>query len=166
MTKHNTPTAMERPNRRRAAEFQMVPAPVPDEPDLVVVDTTWGEIQPMSPAAGVRTVGELELRELAAGGALLVDSRNEEQFRTATLPGAVHIPFGDVLERRNELEDADQIVFFCNGPQCPQSPRAIIQLVGAGLPPERVAYYRGGVHDWVTLGLPTTPGTPAEGELS
>ncbi|MGI8947873.1 MAG: rhodanese-like domain-containing protein [Ornithinimicrobium sp.] len=148
------------------AEFQMVPAPVLDEADLVVVDTTWGEIQPMSPAAGAQTVGELELRELAADGALLVDTRNQEQFRTATLPGAVHIPFSDVLERRNELEDADQIVFFCNGPQCPQSPTAITQLVEDGFPVQQIAYYRGGMHDWVTLGLPTNPGTPAYGELS
>ncbi|CAN5349175.1 hypothetical protein BH23ACT6_BH23ACT6_12890 [soil metagenome] len=40
MTKQSTPTALERPNRQREAEFQMVPAPVPDETDLVVVDTT------------------------------------------------------------------------------------------------------------------------------
>ncbi len=41
MTKQNAPTLRERPNRQREAEFQMVPAPVPDETDLVVVDTTW-----------------------------------------------------------------------------------------------------------------------------
>lgn len=40
----------------------------------------------MSPAAGVQAVGELELRERVANGALLVDSRNQEQFQTATLP--------------------------------------------------------------------------------
>lgn len=159
MTKQSIQPAMERQKRQREAEFQTVPAPVPDETDLVVVDTTWGEIQPMSPAAGVQTVGELELPDLTAGGALLVDSRNQEQFQTATLPGAVHVPFSEALERRHEFEEAEHIVFFCNGPQCPQSPTAITTLLQDGFPVERMLYYRGGMHDWVTLGLPTSPGT-------
>lgn len=163
MTKHNDQsvlTKLKRRSRRREAEPHMVPTPLPGETDLMVVDTTWGEIQSMSPAAGVQTIGELELRGLAADTALLVDTRSPEQFREATLPGAVHIPFGDVLKRRDELEQADQIVFFCNGPQCPQSPTAITQLVEDGFPAHLIAYYRGGMHDWVTLGLPTSPGAP------
>ena len=48
-------------------------------------------------------------------------------------------------------------ILFCNGPQCPQSPDALRQLVEAGYPADRLAYYRGGLHDWVTLALPTQP---------
>jgi hypothetical protein len=44
-------------------EMQAVPRPVEDEPGLVEVDTTWGTIQPMEVAEGVRTVGEVELIE-------------------------------------------------------------------------------------------------------
>jgi rhodanese-related sulfurtransferase len=45
-------------------------------------------------------------------------------------------------------------IMFCNGPQCPQSPRAIRQLLDAGYPAQALAYYRGGMHDWVTLAMP------------
>lgn len=37
-----------------------LPKPVPGEVGLVIVDATWGEINPLEPASGVRTVGELE----------------------------------------------------------------------------------------------------------
>lgn len=50
--------------------MQAVPRPVPGEPGLVQVDTTWGTIQPIEVADGVRTVGENELIEhLGHGGA-------------------------------------------------------------------------------------------------
>jgi hypothetical protein len=48
-------------------------------------------------------------------------------------------------------------VLFCNGPQCPQSPDALTSLVEVGYPPAALAYYRGGMHDWVSLAMPTQP---------
>lgn len=136
----------------------MVPEPVPGEPDLVTVDTTWGEIQPMQPAPGVRTIGEQELLELIAGGAALIDGRTRDLYESSSLPGAASVPFDEAVDRRAEFESNEQVVFFCNGPQCSQSPTAIRQLVDAGFPATRIRYYRGGLHDWVTLGLPTEPG--------
>jgi rhodanese-related sulfurtransferase len=50
-----------------------------------------------------------------------------------------------------------QSIFFCNGPQCPQSPAALRELLDAGYPASSLAYYRGGMHDWVTLAMPTEP---------
>lgn len=38
--------------------------------------------------------------------------------------------------------------------QCPQSSTVIKNLINAGYPAEGVLYYRGGMHDWITLGLP------------
>lgn len=40
---------------------QMVPQPVKDEPGMVTVDTTWGEIQPIDIAEGVKTVDEIQV---------------------------------------------------------------------------------------------------------
>lgn len=54
----------------------------------------------------------------------------------------------------DELDRSKPTIFFCNGPQCPQSPTAIRKLLSAGYPPEKILYYRGGMHDWITLGLP------------
>lgn len=39
-------------------------------------------------------------------------------------------------------------------PQCTATPRAIAALLSAGHPAAALLYYRGGIHDWVTLGLP------------
>jgi rhodanese-related sulfurtransferase len=146
-------TSLSRADRTRPTDPQNVPAEA--GPDLVVVDTTWGELQPLQPVAGVRTVGELEVAELVGSGALLVDTRVPDSRSGRSLPGAVNIPHDQVLDRRAELEGHEVCVLFCNGPQCPQTPDALRLLAGDGYPLERLAYYRGGLHDWVTLAMPT-----------
>jgi len=35
------------------------------------------------------------------------------------------------------------------------TPDALRSLVAAGVDPGRLRYYRGGLHDWMTLGFPT-----------
>ena len=52
-----------------------------------------------------------------------------------------------------DFSDAKQVVFWCNGPWCGQSPRAINGLLSHGYPPEKVYYYRGGMQMWKVLGL-------------
>ncbi|MDP3711311.1 MAG: rhodanese-like domain-containing protein [Mycobacteriales bacterium] len=132
-----------------------MPWPLEVESDLVAVDTTWGELQPMEVAPGVRTVGELELLALQEQGAALVDSRTVGSFGGRTLPGAINVPHDQVIAQQGELDRRGLSVLFCKGPQCPQSPDAIRQLLEAGFPATALAYYRGGLHDWVTLALPT-----------
>ena len=50
-------------------------------------------------------------------------------------------------------------ILFCNGPQCAATPDAVEALLAAGYPAGALAYYRGGLHDWQTLGLPVEPGS-------
>lgn len=145
---------------RRPRSQQDPPQNVPvarDVPDHVEVDTTWGEVQPLSPVPGVRTVGELEMVELAAAGAALIDTRVPDSRSGITIQGAVNLPHDQVLDRQGELDPEGVSVLFCNGPQCPQTPDALRSLVGAGFPAAALAYYRGGIHDWVTLAYPTEP---------
>jgi rhodanese-related sulfurtransferase len=52
-----------------------------------------------------------------------------------------------------DFSNAKKVVFWCNGPWCGQSPRAIKGLLEYGFPPEKVAYYRGGMQMWKVLGL-------------
>lgn len=132
-----------------------MPREVEGEPDLVVVDTTWGELQPLRCAPGVVTLGELELLEQISGGAVLIDSRVPDSRGGVTIPGAVNIPHDRILELRDQLDPSGLSVFFCNGPQCPQSPVAVRTLVETGYPASALAYYRGGLHDWLTLAMPT-----------
>jgi rhodanese-related sulfurtransferase len=138
----------------RRAEPQRVPRPLDDEPGLVVVDATWGTIRPMAIAEGVRTVGELEVIEHVRAGRRIVDTRQPEAYAAGTIATAEGVRHEDVLEHVRGLDPSDPVLLFCNGPQCAATPDAIETLLGAGEPAEAMLWYRGGIHDWVTLGLP------------
>lgn len=154
------------PGVERAAkrlEPQKVPWPVPGEPGLIQVDATWGTIQPMTVAEGVRTIGEAEVIEHLERGLPVVDSRGRDSYEESTIPGATNVHYKEAAARLDEFDRAAPTVFFCNGPQCGQSPAAIRALIEAGHPPEKIRYYRGGLHDWMTLGLPVVSGGAARG---
>lgn len=101
------------------------------------------------------TLGELEVLELVQQGAVLIDTRVSGSSNGVTLPGARSLPHDQAVQRRGELDPSRVSILFCNGPQCPQSPLAIRALLEAGRSANSLAYYRGGVHDWVTLAMPT-----------
>lgn len=161
MTRPGLGAVLVRRERARANDPRGVPWPVAGEPDVVAVDTTWGELQAWEAAPGVRTVGERELMELVAQGAMLVDCRAPGSSGGITIPGAVSMPHDQILTRRDELDPAGLSILFCNGPQCPQSPSAIRVLRTASFPARALCYYRGGMHDWVTLAMPTQECGPA-----
>lgn len=121
------------------------------------VDATWGTVQPLELAPGVRTVAELEVVEHVARGLPLVDTRAERFLDEPTIPTAQRIPHERIAERAGELDPSVPTVFFCNGPQCTATPDAIERLLATGRAPETILYYRGGVHDWATLGYPLEP---------
>ena len=52
-----------------------------------------------------------------------------------------------------DFSDARQLLLWCNGPWCGQSPRAIRALISLGYPAEKLYYYRGGMQMWQSLGL-------------
>ena len=148
----------------RRAEVFMVPQPVEEAPGRFVVDATWGTIRPIELAPGVRTVGELEVIAHLERGLRLVDSRMPDSYAEGTIPGAVNIPHTETTDRLAEFDRDVETVLFCNGPQCAATPDAVEQLLAAGHPPERLLYYRGGLHDWLTLGLPVVrPGAASYG---
>lgn len=147
-------TALSRTDRTRSGDPQNLPQPT-GEPEVVAVETAWGKVQPMQPVEGIRTVGELEVAALVRDGAQLVDTRVPDSRSGVTLPGAVNIPHDQVLARKPELATDRVHILFCNGPQCPQTPDALRTLRDDGYPLDRLAYYRGGMHDWITLAMPT-----------
>lgn len=122
-------------------------------------------IQPMTPAEGVRTIGELELLDLLQdAGATVVDSRTVDWYLGGTIPGAVNMPYTQMTDRLGELgcsldfegwdcAEARRVALFCNGLWCGQSPTAIRAMIDAGYPADRIFYYRGGMQSWRLLGL-------------
>jgi rhodanese-related sulfurtransferase len=141
------------PPRERTCQ---VPQRVGD--GLFEVDATWGKVQPIELAPGVRTIGELELIEHLRDGLPVIDTRHEHFNREGTIPGARSIPHEQIAERLEELDRSVATVFFCNGPQCAATPDAVHKLFAVGYPADAILYYRGGIHDWTTLGYPTVAG--------
>lgn len=127
-------------------------------------------IQPMTPAEGVTTIGELELIELLQDpDAVVVDSRTYDWFEGGTIPGAINIPYTFIVDELARLgcepdfdgwdcTEAKRVALFCNGIWCGQSPVAIRNMISAGYPAERIYYYRGGMQVWRVLGLTVTGG--------
>ena len=129
-----------------------------------------GVLQPMVPVPGVTPVGELEVLDaLKTGSAKVVDMRTAEWRSEATIPGSIHLPYIEVASRLDELgctgeqgnwscADAVNIIAFCNGPACGQSPIAMKAMVREGYPAEKIFYYRGGMQNWTVLGLTVAEG--------
>lgn len=141
---------------RRRNPVSRVPRAVPGEPGLFEVDGTWGLIQPHELPGGVATIGELEVIDHIRAGGTLVDCRQPEHVALGTLPGAHAIPHQQIVERLPAVAGDGPVVLFCNGPQCTATPQAVEALLAAGWDPRQLRYYRGGIHDWMTLGLPLT----------
>ncbi|MEJ2620539.1 MAG: rhodanese-like domain-containing protein [Candidatus Thiodiazotropha sp.] len=137
--------------------------------------------QPMEVADGVKTIGEVELiaflqTQLAEGEGLLIDARTVDWHERGTIPGSINIPFthlnpaqgadeitleesllrlgGRLVDDRWDFSQAKQLVIWCNGPWCGQSPTAIRGLISVGYPKQKILYYRGGMQLWRTFGLP------------
>lgn len=125
-------------------------------------------IQPMTPAEGVTTIGELELLDMLTDPeAVVIDSRTLDWYLGGTIPGSVNMPYTEIVDRLGELgceldfegwdcADAKRVALFCNGLWCGQSPTAIRAMIAAGYPAQRIFYYRGGMQSWRVLGLTVT----------
>ncbi len=136
-------------------------------------------VQPLTVADGVETMGELELitfleDKVQSGEGYLVDARTSRWYEAGTIPGSISIPFNLVnpasenpflaplLQQLGGAQNAagdwaftnpPELALFCNGPWCGQSPQAIKNLLSVGYPAEKLHYYRGGMQNWLLLGL-------------
>lgn len=140
---------------RGEGEKMLVPR-LAEQPGLVIVDSTWGTIQPLSLDPEIETVAELEVISHLEAGRPLLDTRHEAQHRQVTIPGARNIPHEEIAARIGELDAGEVMVLFCSGPQCKATPQAVRALLEHAYPAPSLCYYRGGMHDWMTLGLPIT----------
>ena len=127
-------------------------------------------IQPMQVAPEVQTIGELELLEFAKSGGKMIDGRTLEGYLEGTIPGAINMPYTQMASRLDEIgcekgrynkwdcKNAQQVLLFCNGPWCGQSPIAIKAMIREGYPANKILYYRGGMQSWSSFGLTTIEG--------
>ena len=89
---------------------------------------------------------------LPDGGFVLLDARAAAAWEQGHIPGAVHLPTGEIPARAGALLDrAVPVVTYCWGPGCNGATRAALALAGLGY---RVREMIGGVEYWVREGFP------------
>ena len=142
--------------------------------------TYMGKISPMKYSDKVETYGEVEVLEFiekskSNKNMLLIDSRTENWFYHETIPSAINVPydytkksqypdeFKEYLETfgvkevngKYDFTNAKELLLFCNGAWCGQSPESLKELIAIGYPEEKLKWYRGGMQSWLSLGLTT-----------
>lgn len=141
--------------------------------------TYLGRLSPIKFSDKVETVGEVEVLQFMEDAKenenmLLVDSRTEDWFFHETIPSAVNVPyrylkqsqFPDEFEEyieflgvskkdgKYDFTNAKELLLFCNGAWCGQSPESMNYLIAIGYPEEKLKWYRGGMQSWLSFGMP------------
>lgn len=93
--------------------------------------------------------------DLEAGDAdfVVIDTRTEQAFVRAHVPGAKHLPHGaiDKETAKHFLPDGKTIVAYCWGTYCNGADKAAVKLAGLGYP---VKIMVGGIDAWRQEGYP------------
>ncbi|NOY13914.1 MAG: rhodanese-like domain-containing protein [Deltaproteobacteria bacterium] len=101
-----------------------------------------------------------ELDELLAAGALLVDARNLDAYRSGHLAGAVSLPLGKVAARladfMRKVPKTRLLIVYCSGFGCPDSFDLGVRLLAAGY--RQVRVFEGGFPQWRDAGRPLEEG--------
>lgn len=85
-------------------------------------------------------------------GAIVVDVREPNEWSAGHIPGAIHIPLGELAERIGELPTDRPIIAACRSGA--RSATATKLLTGRGLD---VTNLEGGTRAWHAAGLPLEP---------
>lgn len=125
-----------------------------------VVSTSVSVEESFSPDDGTQLellpvpIGQDELDELLAEGAVLIDARNSYSYAEGHLPGALSLPYTGVVPELSALVAlADKevtLIAYCSGYGCEDSFKLGAQLLQLGY--QDVVVYEGGVPEWQDSG--------------
>lgn len=91
------------------------------------------------------------LRRIESGNVIVLDVRPAPEYASGHLPGAIHIPLEELMERLAELPRNREIVAYCRGQYCVLAHDAVRLLNAQGLRARRAT---DGVLEWRLAGLP------------
>ncbi len=83
---------------------------------------------------------------------ILVDTVGIYDGNKFRISGAKTIPYPDVIDRRGELKDFDEIIIYCKNRDCRASKKVALGLTLLNIP--NVKIYEGGIDEWMENGLP------------
>ncbi|HDZ61840.1 MAG TPA: hypothetical protein ENH40_01685 [Nitrospirae bacterium] len=85
-------------------------------------------------------------------GFVLVDTVGKYDGNKFRIRGAKTIPYPDVIDRRGELKDFNEIIIYCKNRDCVASKKVALGLTLLNIP--NVKIYEGGIDEWMENGLP------------
>jgi 3-mercaptopyruvate sulfurtransferase SseA len=106
-------------------------------------------------AQAVRSVPRLSIDELKAlmqeNAVLVLDVRNEEEFKSGHIPGAVNLNYTSVASQGGRFKgETRTIVAYCACANEMTAARAAVDLAALGIPGAKAL--QGGWHEWVARG--------------
>jgi rhodanese-related sulfurtransferase len=100
-----------------------------------------------------------------AKASTIVDAREPEDYKEGHIPGAINLPYDEVVTDPERLEKFDPqgkpIIIYCGGGTCELSMNLGFALVNAGK--KKVLVYMGGWPEWSTSGYPIAKGATPDG---
>lgn len=113
---------------------------------------------------GATVVTAAQVQQLVAKGAVVVDTRNEKEYRSKQIQGALFVPYHekslkdvaydaalDDFSGLAKLDPARPTIFHCNGAECWKSYKASRAALAKGF--RQVYWFRGGLPEWEAAGL-------------
>lgn len=108
---------------------------------------------------GATVVDAAKVAQLMTEGAVVVDTRNEKEFKARHIPGAVFVPYHekslkdvaydaalDDFAGLATLDPKKPVIFHCNGAECWKSYKASRAALAKGF--AKVYWFRGGMPEW------------------
>ncbi|MBF0170296.1 MAG: metalloregulator ArsR/SmtB family transcription factor [Nitrospinae bacterium] len=90
-------------------------------------------------------------RRAADGVVTVIDVRPAEEYEAGHIPGAIHVPLGELEERFRSIPKEKEVVAYCRGPYCVLSFEAVAKLRLMGYTTRRL---KNGFPEWKRDRLP------------
>jgi rhodanese-related sulfurtransferase len=86
---------------------------------------------------------------------VLIDSRHSGHFKEGSIKGSISLPDTNTSPAALSQVVPDKltpVVFYCEGPSCPHSMKAVRKAVSYGY--VNIFWFRGGISEWTEKGFP------------
>lgn len=93
------------------------------------------------------TVEQLKARLDNGEKPVMIDVREADEVAHGMIPGAVHIPMGEIPDRLNEISQQDEVIFICRSGNRSGKVCEYLQSLGY----ERPVNLTGGMLAWAEL---------------
>lgn len=116
---------------------------------------------------GAKVVNADQVRKMLDAGVPVIDTRVAAEYAEKAIKGARSVPYKEKSAKAADFDAAQDafdlaklpadkaapVVFYCNAGECWKSYKASVVAIKAGY--KQVNWFRGGMPEWTSKGLPT-----------